>query len=62
MWLLGEVLTDWKKGNITPIYNRGWKEDLGNYRQVSLISASGKVMKQILPEEMLRHMEDEQVI
>ena len=32
-WLSGEVPRGWKKGNITPIYGKGRKEeeDLGNY-------------------------------
>lgn len=36
--LSGKVLRGWKKGNITPIYGKGRKEDSGNYRLVSLTS------------------------
>jgi len=31
-WQVGEVLCDWRKGNILPIFKKGRKEDPGNYR------------------------------
>ena len=37
-WQSGEVPGDWKKGNIAPIFEKGRKENPGNYRPVSLTS------------------------
>ncbi|KFQ20116.1 hypothetical protein N332_03632, partial [Mesitornis unicolor] len=61
-WLTGEVPVDWRLANVTPIYKRGWKEDPGNYRAVSLTSVPGKVMEQIILSAITWHMQDNQVI
>ncbi|KAK4825786.1 hypothetical protein QYF61_002370 [Mycteria americana] len=60
-WLTGEVLVDWRLANVMPIYKKGWKEDLGNYRPVSLTSVLGKVMEQIILSAITWHIQDNQV-
>ncbi|KFQ40199.1 hypothetical protein N332_04520, partial [Mesitornis unicolor] len=61
-WLTGEVPVDWRLVNVTPIYKKRRKEDLGNHRPVNLTSVPGKVMEQIILSAITRHMEDNQAI
>ena len=47
-WLTGDVLTDWRLANVMPIFIKGWKDDPGSYRPISLTSVPGKVVEQII--------------
>ncbi|PKU29476.1 rna-directed dna polymerase from mobile element jockey-like [Limosa lapponica baueri] len=61
-WSTGEVPDDWRVANVTPIYKKGWKEDLGNYRPVSLTSVPGKIMERIILSELSRQVQGSQGI
>jgi len=45
--LTGDVPVDWMSADVTPVYKKGWKEDPGSYRPLSLTSVPGEVMEQI---------------
>jgi len=46
-WSAKEVPEVWRLASMTPIYREGHKEDLGNYRPVSLNLVPGKGMEKI---------------
>ena len=47
--------------NVTPIFKKGKEKDLGNYRPVRLTSVLGKVMEQIILENISKLMKDKKV-
>jgi len=55
-WLSGEVPEDWRLANVTPIYKKGRKDDLGNYRPVSLTLVPGEDTAQIILGEITWHV------
>ncbi|GAB0179510.1 mitochondrial enolase superfamily member 1 [Grus japonensis] len=61
-WLTGEVPVDWRLANAMPIQKKDWKQDLGNYRPVSLTSVQGKVMEQVILSAIIQGILDKQVI
>ncbi|GAB0206903.1 mitochondrial enolase superfamily member 1 [Grus japonensis] len=61
-WLTGEVPVDWRLANVTSIYKKGWKEDPGNYRPVSLTSVLGKIMEPFILSVLTKHVQDNQGI
>lgn len=53
-----EIPHDWTVANVTLIYMKTWKEDLGNYSSVTLTSVLGKVMEQIIWSAITWHMQN----
>ena len=47
-WCSGVVPEDWKRANMVPIFKKGRKEDLGNYRPVNLTLILGKLFEKII--------------
>ena len=51
----GQVAEDWRVANVTPIFQKGSREELGNYRPVSLTSVVGKVLETLIKDQMRNH-------
>ena len=43
---------DWRVANVTPLFNKGSREELGNYRPVRLTSVVGKVLETLIKDQM----------
>ncbi|KAF4804343.1 hypothetical protein TURU_008645 [Turdus rufiventris] len=56
-WFTREVPVDRKLANVMPIYKEGQKDDLGNYRSVSLSSVLVKVLEEIILSAIMQHMQ-----
>ena len=41
----GRVPEDWKVANETPLFKKGGRQQMGNYRPVSLTSVIGKILE-----------------
>ncbi|KFP32892.1 RNA-directed DNA polymerase from mobile element jockey, partial [Colius striatus] len=61
-WRTGEVPEDWRKANATSVFQKGRKENPGNYKLVSLTSIPGKVMEQLILNVITEHMKEKMVI
>ena len=44
----GKFPSEWKKGNIVPVYKKGDKQVLKNYRPISLLPICGKVFERLI--------------
>ncbi|KAJ7409235.1 RNA-directed DNA polymerase from mobile element jockey-like protein [Willisornis vidua] len=61
-WLTREVSDDWRLASVMPVYEKGLKEEWGNYKTVRLTLVPGKVMKQIILSAIMQHIQDHQWI
>lgn len=52
----GEIPSDWKEANVTPIFKKGCKSVPANYRPISLTSICCKLMESIIKDFILEHL------
>ena len=58
----GVVPSDWKRANVSPIFKKGVRSLLGNYRPVSLTSVVCKVMESIIRDSIVTYFDDNKMI
>ena len=51
-----------KQAEVVPIFKKGKRDDAGNYRPGSLTSVCGKIMEKIISNEIVDHLERNEVI
>ena len=48
----GRIPEDWKVANVTPLFKKGGRQQMGNYRLASLTSVIGKILESIIKDEI----------
>jgi len=56
------VPDDWKAANVTPIFKKGSKNEIGNYRPVSLTSQICKLLEMIIRDSLVEHLDSNSLI
>jgi len=54
----GKLPQQWKEADVIPIFKKGERTEVGNYRPVSLTSVCCKVMERLVRKALIRHMID----
>ena len=52
----------WKKGNIVPTFKKGDKQNIKNYRPVSLLPNCSKILQRMIYDNMLKYFSDNNLI
>ena len=60
--LQGTFPYDWKISKVTPIYKKGPKHDMNNYRPISVISTIAKVMEKIAHNQLYLYLRNENIL
>ena len=53
----GRAPEDWKVANVTPLFKKGGRQQMGNYRPVSLTSVIGNILESIIKDEIAEYLE-----
>ena len=60
--LSGKVPEAWKKSRVIPLHKKGTKERKENYRPVSILPSTIKVLEEVVRRQLTKHFESKQLI
>ena len=52
----------WKKANVIPLFKKGKREDINNYRPVSLLSCTSKIFERVVFKHIFDYIRDHKLI
>ena len=58
----GIVPTEWKLARVMPIFKKGKRQDLNNYRPISIIPAVAKVFERIIYDQLFKYLSDNDLL
>ncbi|XP_015762197.1 PREDICTED: RNA-directed DNA polymerase from mobile element jockey-like [Acropora digitifera] len=60
--LTGIYPTEWKTARVTPVFKKGVKSDLNNYRPISVIPVVSKVFEKIVYDQQYQYLNDNKLL
>ena len=57
-----DIPTEWKTARVTPVFKKGVKSDLNNYRPISVIPVVSKVFEKIVYDQLYQYLNDNKLL
>ena len=57
-----KIPQNWREGNIAPIHKKGSRNQVGNYKPISLTSVVCKTLEKIIRRELLNHIVENRIL